>query len=71
MDWVVRQLRKGMNARSFILLGILVAVLLWIRALDSRQKSLRALTGSAPLPVAVAAAPDGSARRAVPAAVTR
>jgi hypothetical protein len=70
VDWVLRQLKKGMNPRTFILLGLLVAVLIWIQSLEARQKALRASGDAAAVPAAaVAAAPAARARRAAPDAV--
>ena len=64
MDWFRDQMKKGMNPRTYVLIGFLVVVLLWIHSLDVRQKSLRAKgapTGSAP--AAATAARDGQEHR--------
>ncbi|HYQ96693.1 MAG TPA: hypothetical protein VER38_06745 [Candidatus Eisenbacteria bacterium] len=42
MDWFRDQMKKGMNPRTYVLVGFLVGVLLWIQVLDQKQKALRA-----------------------------
>jgi len=64
MDWFRDQMKKGMNLRTYVLVGFLIAVLLWIHSIDLKQKSFRAkgaAAGSAP--VAATAVPDGSGNR--------
>lgn len=70
MEWFLAQLRKGLNPRTYVLLGLLVAVLLWIQALDARQKALRAKAAAGPAPPAAVPAVAASATpRANPEAV--
>lgn len=47
MDRLLSQLRKGMNPRTYVLVGLLIAVLLWIQSLDAREKALRARASAA------------------------
>lgn len=47
MDWFRDQVKKGMNPRSYALVGFLVAVLFWIHSLDVKQNALRAKNGAA------------------------
>ncbi len=58
MQWLEKQIREGMNARTYALVGLLLAVLVWIWSLDDKSRSLRSRAatsaGSAP-PVAVLA----------------
>jgi hypothetical protein len=71
VDWLLRQVRKGLNPRTYVLLGLLLAVLLWIHALDARQKGLRAKAAAAPAPPpAVPAVAASAAPRANPEAVS-
>ena len=42
MDWFRDQMKRGMNPRTYVLVAFLVGVLLWIQALDQKQKALRA-----------------------------
>lgn len=71
MNWILRQLRKGLNPRTYVLLGLLLAVLLWIQALDARQNALRAKVGAGGAPAAaIAAVPATAARRAKVEAVS-
>ena len=44
MDWFRDQMKKGMNPRSYVLVGFLVLVLIWIQSLDRKQKAIRART---------------------------
>jgi len=53
MNWFRDQMKKGLNVRTYALLGFLVAMLIWIHSLDQKRKALRA---AMPV-VAVAAAP--------------
>ncbi len=59
MDWFRDQVKKGMNPRTYLLLGFLVAVLLWIQSLDAKQRALRAKAAAVtmtPVPATPAAA---------------
>ncbi len=47
MDWFRHQMKKGMNPRTYVLVGFLVVVLFWIHSLDAKQKALRAKNGAA------------------------
>ena len=69
MDWLRHQLRRGMNIRTYVLVGVLLAVLFWIQSLDSKQKTIRAKARGA-VPAPVPAVPASSARRAVTASVS-
>jgi hypothetical protein len=42
MDWFRDQMKKGMNPRTYLLLGFLIAVLFWIQSLDAKQRAFRA-----------------------------
>ena len=42
MDWFRDQMKKGMNPRTYLLVGFLVAMLFWIHSLDTKQRALRA-----------------------------
>jgi hypothetical protein len=42
MDWFRDQMKRGMNPRTYVLVGFLVGVLVWIQVLDQKQKALRA-----------------------------
>jgi hypothetical protein len=42
MDWFRDQVKKGLNVRTYALLGFLVAVLFWIHSLDVKQREMRA-----------------------------
>ena len=41
MDWR-DQMKKGMNPRTYVLVGFLVLVLVWIQSLDAKKKAIRA-----------------------------
>ncbi len=45
MDWFRDQMKKGMNPRTYLLVGVLLAVLVWIHSLDVKQRALRARAG--------------------------
>ncbi|HEY7726959.1 MAG TPA: hypothetical protein VID50_00730 [Candidatus Eisenbacteria bacterium] len=65
MEWLIRQLRQGANPRTYVLVGLLAAVLVWIHSVDERQKELRGRAQAASAPAAaVAAVPAPGARRA-------
>lgn len=73
MDWLRDQAKRGMNPRTFLLLGILVATLLWIQSLDSRtaalRKRARAATAEAPaVPAPAAVAETGKRGPSTPTA---
>src|SRR5258706_4563602 len=42
MDWFRDQMKKGLNVRTYVLVGFLVLVLVWIRSLDQKRKEIRA-----------------------------
>jgi hypothetical protein len=42
MDWFRDQMKKGLNPRTYGLLGALALVLFWIHSLDVKQRELRA-----------------------------
>src|SRR5262245_59177466 len=42
MDWFRDPMKKGMNPRTYVLVGFLVVMLLWIQSLDQKRKELRA-----------------------------
>ena len=54
MDWFRDQMKKGMNPRTYTLVGFLVVVLLWIHSLDVKQRLLRAKNGAISTPAAMA-----------------
>jgi len=59
MDWFRDQMKKGMNPRTYLLVGFLVAMLLWIHSLDTKQRALRAKAAAitmTPAPAVPAAA---------------
>lgn len=51
MDWLRGQLKKALNPRTLVLLGLLVFILLWMRSLDAKQKEIRARMAAAAGPV--------------------
>jgi hypothetical protein len=53
MNWFRDQMKKGMNVRTYVLVGFLVVTLVWIRSLDQKQKEIRAKAAS----VTIAPAP--------------
>jgi hypothetical protein len=64
MDWFRDQVKKGLNVRTYVLLGFLVAMLFWVHSLDQKRKALRARTAvvavaPAPLPAAARPAEHG------------
>ena len=42
MDWFRDQVKKGLNVRTYVLVGFLVVVLVWIQSLDQKRKEIRA-----------------------------
>ena len=59
MDWFRDQMKKGMNPRTYLLVGFLVAMLLWIHSLDTKARASRAKAAAitmAPAPAVPAAA---------------
>jgi len=42
MDWFRDQMKKGMNVRTYVLVGFLAATLLWIHSLDQKRREIRA-----------------------------
>jgi hypothetical protein len=68
MQWWTKQIREGMNARSYLLVGVLVVVLLWIYSLDEKTRRLRArgAAGAAAPAASVIAAPTARAAAATP-----
>ncbi len=69
MQWLRKQVREGMNVRTYVLVGVLVTVLLWIYSLDERTRALRsrARTSAGATPAAsVLAPPPARAAAATP-----
>jgi hypothetical protein len=70
MDWFRDQIKKGLNVRTYALLGFLVGVLFWIHSLDVKQRALRAknpavtIAPGPSLPAAARLAERGDARGA-------
>ena len=59
MQWLRKQIREGMNTRTYALVGVLLAMLLWIHSLDEKTRVMRArgaTGGVAPGPAVLAAA---------------
>ncbi len=59
MNWLREQAKQGMNPRTYVLVGLLVASLIYVQSLDGQQKQARArarAAAAAPA-AAVAAAP--------------
>jgi hypothetical protein len=63
MQWWSKQWREGMNPRTYLLVGVLAVVLVWIYSLDEKTRTLRAhgRGGSAPAP-SVAVLPASASR---------
>lgn len=61
MSWLKEQARQGMNPRTYVLLGLLVAALLYVQSLDEQAKRARlraqAAGGPPPAPAQLAIAP--------------
>ncbi|MGE5175137.1 MAG: hypothetical protein ACM3JJ_02075 [Hyphomicrobiales bacterium] len=58
-EWLKEQAKRGMNARTYVLLGILAVTFVWIQSLDARTEALRqkaraASEATAALPAAAA-----------------
>lgn len=73
MAWWREQLRLGMNPRTYVLVGLLALMLLWIQSLDRKAKGLRAQGRAATTAASAAPAPAvpvPAARRAVVASIT-
>jgi len=74
MDWFRDQMKKGMNPRTYVLVGILVVALVWIQSLDQKRREIRARTPAvtlapapaAPMPAKVAARDDARASATPP-----
>src|SRR5512134_1501322 len=73
MSWLGGQIRKGMNVRTYVLVGVLAGILIWMQSIDARQRAIRARALASPpgagqpapaLPVAA------GARKAMLAAVS-
>jgi hypothetical protein len=62
MQWLRKQIREGMNTRTYALVGVLLAMLLWIHSLDEKTRTLRSRTatgaGAAPAPAVLASTGD-------------
>lgn len=60
MQWWSKQMREGMNRRTYALVGVLVVVLVWIYSLDEKTRHLRSQgrggTASAPVVAVLPAA---------------
>jgi hypothetical protein len=57
MSWLREQARQGMNPRTYVLLGLLVAALLYVQSLDEQEKRARLrarAAGGAPPPAQLA-----------------
>jgi hypothetical protein len=68
MDWFRDQVKKGLNVRTYVLVGFLVGVLFWIHALDVKQRALRAKNPVATLAPTVPSVPrlaEGGAQAAM------
>jgi hypothetical protein len=74
MDWFRDQMKKGMNPRTYVLVGFLVIVLVWIQSLDQKRRAIRARTPAvtlapapaAPMPAKIAAHDDARASATPP-----
>jgi len=42
MDWFQDQMKKGMNPRTYVLVGFLVVALVWIQSMEAKKKAIRA-----------------------------
>ena len=61
MGWLRDQVKKGLNPRTYVLVGFLILVLLWIQSLNAKQKAVRARAAAS---VAAQAVPPPPARPA-------
>jgi len=61
MEWLRKQLKMALNPRTFVFLGILMIVLVWVRSRDVKQKAIRA-TATAAVPAPPAPAQLASAK---------
>ncbi|HEX7078185.1 MAG TPA: hypothetical protein VF363_07180 [Candidatus Eisenbacteria bacterium] len=71
MDWWREQAKRGMNGRTYVLLGLLAATLFWIQSLDEREKALRErarAAGGPPPPSVAAIATPGKTEPSTPTA---
>lgn len=70
MQWLEKQIREGMNTRTYALVGALGILLLWIHSLDQQTRAYRtraaATGGATPAPAALAVAPSRRAEAATP-----
>ena len=69
MQWLEKQIREGMNTRTYALVGTLLVVLLWIHSLDEQTRALKArarASGGAPPPAVLAVSPSGRGQAATP-----
>ena len=60
MSWLSEQARQGMNPRTYVLVGLLVAALLYVQSLDGQAKRARLraqAAGGPPPPAQLATAP--------------
>ncbi len=55
MDWFRDQVKKGLNVRTYVLLGFLAAMLFWIHSLDVKRRELRAKMPAVTIAPAIAA----------------
>ncbi len=61
MQWLRKQIREGMNTRTYALVGVLLAMLLWIYSLDEKTRALRSGSAAgrgAPAPAMLATASE-------------
>jgi len=56
MDWMREQVKRGMNPRAYVLLGLLAVTLIYIQSLDDQQKRARARAHAAGAPAQVVVA---------------
>jgi len=73
MQWLEKQIREGMNTRTYALVGTLLLLLLWIHSLDEKTRAMRARaasSGRAPAPAVLAAGPGPGSSRVGPVTPT-